>query len=299
MSGNFNNLHSKLQQQEQTILKLSEDSFIPHSAQTNFSLNASESVMETNKYKTLATEMETVCDTFRKAAKKAIYAVAKLEIENTKKQTSDIFVKTAKHVAHLVILKNNAVLQHTDVELATLAIEKHGSGLTKYSCLKLLDVLNAISHPTPYSGSAFLEEKKEALAPLISTFSILMVAAFMDSWDKQLDCYKMQAIERAMANHVKDVLDGTATQQAAATMDAEPTADPALLKDIIKKQVDSQQRLLQNQINELKQKLSCSLQPVDTTSKPAKNTNRGLLPKHPTAPRQQTKSHWRCLSNQP
>jgi len=237
--------------------------------------------METDTYKTLAKEMETVCDTFRTAAKKAISEVAKLEIENTKKQIAKVFTSTAKNAAHLVILKHNAVLQHTDVELATLAIEKLGSSLTKYSCLKLLDVLNAISHPATYSGSSFSDEKKEALAPLISTFSVLMSAAFVNSWDTQLECYKTQTMERAMAKHVKDVLDGNATQEAAAAMDAEPTVDPTLLKDIVKKQIDCQQCQLQTQINELKQKLARSTPHADNSKKPAKNKNRGATAKTP------------------
>jgi len=182
---------------------------------------------------------------------------------------------TAKHTAHLIILKHNAVLQFTYVELATLAIEKHRSSITKYSCMKLLDALNAISHPAAYSASSFSDEKKEALAPLITMFSLLMSAAFVDSWDKQLDCYATQATECAMAKHVKEVLDGTATQAAAAAMDAEPTADPALLKDIVKKQVDCHHKQLQQQFNQLKQMVARKLPANGNTNKPAKNTTRG------------------------
>ena len=281
MATKFNHLRSKLRQQEQTIQQLSEDSYIPRSARTNFVLTASDSVMENDKYKTLAKEMETVCDNFRKAAKKAISEVAKLEIEHTKNQIAQVFTTTAKHTAHLIILKHNAVLQFTDVELATLAIEKHGSSITKYSCMKLLDALNAISHPAAYSGSSFSDEKKEALAPLITTFALLMSAAFVDSWDKQLECYATQATERAMAKHVKDVLDGTATQAAAAAMDAEPTADPALLKDIVKKQVDCHHKQLQQQFNQLKQMVARKLPANGNTNKPAKNTTRGATTNTP------------------
>jgi len=275
MATKFNHLHSKLRQQEQTLQQLSEDSYIPHSARTNFVLTTSDSVMENDNYKTLAKEMETVCDNFRKATKKAISEVAKLEIEHTQKQITKVFVSTAKHTAHLIILKHNAVLQFTDVELSTLAIEKHGSSLTKYSCMKLLDVLNAISHPTAYSGSAFSDEKKEALVPLITTFSLLISAAFVKSWDKQLECYLTQATEHAMAKHVKEVLDGTATQEAAAAMEAEPTADPTLLKDIIKKQVDCHHKQLQQQVNQLKQMVARKLPTIDNTKKPAKTPLRG------------------------
>jgi len=54
-----------------------------------------------------------------------------------------------------------------------------------------------------------------------------------------------------MSKEVKEFLDGTATQQAAAAMDTKPTADPALLKDIVRKQVDCQQKKMQAKINNL------------------------------------------------
>jgi len=85
MATKFNHHHSKLRQQEQTLQQLSEDSYIPCLAQTNFILTTSDSVMENNNYKMLAKEMEMVCDNFCKAAKKAISEVTKLEIEHTKK----------------------------------------------------------------------------------------------------------------------------------------------------------------------------------------------------------------------
>jgi len=50
---------------------------------------------------------------------------------------------------------------------------------------------------------------------------------------------------------VKEFLDSTTTQQAAAAMDTKPMADPALLKDIIRKQVDCQQKKMQAKINKL------------------------------------------------
>jgi len=43
-----------------------------------------------------------------------------------------------------------------------------------------------------------------------------------------------------MTKQVQDFLNSTTTQQAATVMDTEPTANPALLKDIVKQQVDSQ-----------------------------------------------------------
>jgi len=70
---------------------------------------------------------------------------------------------------------------------------------------------------------------------------------------------------------VREYLNGTATVQAADLMDAEPSADPALLKDVIKKQVDHETRQLRAQLNRLQQ--------AQTRSRKGSNKN---SPKKPT-----------------
>jgi len=77
----FNALNSRLKQQEQTKSQLAEELFIPRSARMNFILRASESVKETQQYKTLAAKMETTSATWKTKAKATICTVAKLEIE--------------------------------------------------------------------------------------------------------------------------------------------------------------------------------------------------------------------------
>ena len=84
-----------------------------------------------------------------------------------------------------------------------------------------------------------------------------------------------------MSKEVKEFLDGTATQQATA-MDTEPTANPALLKDIVKKQVDCQQKKMQAEINKLCQQLARSIKPADKNDK--KNISWGANTKKPGAP---------------
>jgi len=70
-----------------------------------------------------------------------------------------------------------------------------------------------------------------------------------------------------MTKEIKNFLGSTATQQAATTtMDTEPTADHALLKDIIKKQVDCQQKMMQAEITKLQQLVTQSIKSTDTTN---------------------------------
>ena len=90
---------------KQTLLKLAEESYVPHSAQSNFKLNASKSIMESAEYKTLAATMETACNTWKDAAKKTIVSVAKLEIKHTQKNIANLFISTTRQIAKLLLLK--------------------------------------------------------------------------------------------------------------------------------------------------------------------------------------------------
>jgi len=224
----FNALTSRLRQQEQTLLNMSEEAYVPRSARITFNLKASESVMEKTDYTTLTDTMDSALATFKKAAKTAICAVAKLEIENTKQQIAKTFTSTAQQLARLLLLQKDPETELSNIILAALALETHGATVTKYSCMSLNDALTMLYLPKTYNGLNASEQAKASYAPFIPDFAALMTAAFVTSWDAQLDYYKKQASDRIMSKEVKEFLDGTATQQAAAAMDTEPTADPAL-----------------------------------------------------------------------
>jgi len=280
-SQSFNALRSKLRQQEQVNQKLEEESFVPRSARFSFILKATGSVMETEAYKTLADKMDAAVATWKTTAKAAIFAVAKLEVEKLKDQIATSFTETAKQLAKLLLLKANPDTDLSEVILATLALETHGSAITKHSGMTVLEAQQALHHPTPFNGIDISDNTKTLHNPFVPAFHTLMAAAFVDSWDAQLDYYKQQASERAMTKQVKDFLGGAATQQAAAAMDMEPTADPALLKDIVKKQVDCGQKKMQAEINKLKQALARSIKPTPTNNQ--KNNNRGAAVKTQTS----------------
>jgi len=231
--------------------------------------------------------MDSALATFKTAAKTAICAVAKLEIETTKQQIAKTFTSTAQQLAKLLLLQNDPETELNNIILAALALETHGSSVTKYSCMSLNDALTMLYLPKTYNGLNASEQAKASYTPFITDFATLMTAAFITSWDAQLDYYKKQASNRIMSKEVKEFLDGTATQQAAAAMDTEPTADPALLKDIVRKQVDCQQKKMQAKINKLRQLIARSIKPADKNDK--KTSPGGPTPRNP-APHQQRKN---------
>jgi len=281
-SAKFNALMSRLRQQEQTSVNMSEEAYVPRSARITFNLKASESVMERTDYQTLTATMDAALVTFKTAAKTAICAVAKLEIENTKKQIATTFTTTAQQLAKLLLIQADPETELNNIILAALALESHGSTVTKYSCMSLNDALTMLFLPKTYNGLNASDAAKATYTPFIPDFAKLMTAAFVTSWDAQLDYYKKQTSDRIMSKQVKDFLDGTATQQAAAAMDSEPTADPALLKDIVKKQVDCQHKKMQAEINKLRQLVARSIKPADKNDR--KNITWGANTKKPGAP---------------
>jgi len=198
-------------------------------------------------------------------AKETIHAIAKLEIENTKAEIALNFISTAKQVAKLLLLNADPNTTLSEVTLAALALETHGATLTKHSALSLAEAQQILHHPGTYTSAGVSENTKTLLNPFIPDFATLMTAAYVDSWDAQLDCYKKQASDRAMTKQVREFLDGTATQQAAAAI-------------IVKKQVDCSHQKMQQQLNQLQQLVARSMKPTDATPK---NKNRGAPAKTP------------------
>jgi ABC-type iron transport system FetAB ATPase subunit len=74
----YNALKSKVRQQQATLNKLSEPSFIPRSARVNFNLTAPDCVLENIHYKKHKADMEKSIATFQADCKKAIVGTAEL-----------------------------------------------------------------------------------------------------------------------------------------------------------------------------------------------------------------------------
>jgi len=285
----FTALKSRQRQQEQTKTKLDTATFTPRSARLNFQLTASDSVTESQDFKTLAAEIETATTAWTAAVKKAICKVAELESKNTKKEIVDLFLTTFKRVAHLVLLQEDPDTDLDPVVFAALILDHNHARLLQHIGISRNVAMTTIFAPVPYDEDVFTREFAQTVSPLAQNLSSLMLTIFVDSWETQLTAYKRQAGERAVSKQVREYLNGAATVQAADLMDAEPTADPALLKDVIKKQVDQETRQLRAQLNRLQQAQSCSLKKGSNKPSP-KNQHGGPLPTKTSAPRQQRKT---------
>jgi len=278
----FTALKAKQRQQEQTKTRLSAATFTPRSARLNFQLTASDSVSESQEFKTLAAEVETATAAWSAAVKKAICQTAELECKNTQKEIVELFLTSFKQVAHLVLIQEDPDTDADATLFAALLADHHGNNLCKYIGISKDTALHKILHPTILDDDTFTVEFAQTVSPFAQELNSLMSIIFVDSWTAHLDAYKKQAAARAVAKQVREYLDGAATVQAAELMAAEPTADPALLRDVIKKQVDQETRQLRAELNKLKQTQARSLKAAATASK--KPTRGASTQKQPRAP---------------
>jgi len=240
-------------QQEQTKTKLDTATFTPCSAWLNFQLTASDSVTESQDFKMLAAEVETATTTWTAAVKSAIRKVAELESKNIKKEIVNLFLTTFKWVAHLILLQEDPDTDLDPTVFAALILNHNHAWLLQHIGITRDAALTTIFAPVPYDEDVFTREFAQTVSPFAKDLSSLMSIIFVDSWNTQLTAYKQQAGEGAVSKQVREYLNGAATVQSADLMDAEPSTDPALLKDVIKKQVDQETRQLRAQLNQLQQ----------------------------------------------
>ncbi len=228
--------------------------------------------MESQDFKTLAAEIKTATTAWTATMKTAICKVAELESKNTKKEIVDLFLTTFKRVAHLVLLQEDPNTDLDPVVFAAFILDHNHARLLQHIGITRNATMTSIFAPVPYDEDVFTREFAQTISPFAQNLSSLMTTIFIDSWNTQLTAYKRQAGECAVSKQVRKYLNGTATVQAAKLMDAKPTANRALLKDVIKKQVDQETHQLHAQLNWLQQAQSCSLKKGSNQPSPPKKT---------------------------
>jgi len=243
-------------------------------------------------------------------AKEAILKVTKLK---TKATCIAIVLLVANSALELFLLKENpdddlTIAPHlVHYGCVTIGdplfgyIRPANSATTTVSCRDFLTVLPTIftTSQGPFTPSPL---QKVTLNPIIPAFTDLLKSIFVDSWNSQLTAHHTIASERAMARKLKQFLDGGATQQAAIVIDEEPSVDPKVLRNLIKTQVQVQQKKMQAEIAKLSQQLarqgtSVPNQRTKTAKKPpGKNSTWG--PSYQTA-RPVTKENMQQPKQQP
>jgi hypothetical protein len=286
-SQRYNALKSKQRQQESSLAKLAEATFIPRSIRVQVSLTAPTSVMENDKFKKHKTDMESALKVYQTACKKAISGTAELVNEAMKTEIGQLLVTTLINIASLLILTKPTKFVHH--RLAYYVTNTHipdsvftSTWTNKSDVLKAIfenspstmdvettfdaDDPPAVANPLPIPAWAITDtEEKAFFESLQQQFTNLVLTIFVNSWKAQLDTYQQKETDLALAACAKRIMGLDATTSTAQTVDAEPSVGPKVVKEMIDLAINQKMKKVETSVNKLSEKIQRS----------AKNSTRG------------------------
>jgi len=284
-------LKNKERQLALTHAHLPKDSFLPQSARLAFDLRAPPNVMETDEFKGLADTMADHTTAWKEQAKQAILTVANLEKKAIHLDIITHFLCSSLELTKLFLLKHNL---EDDLSLAAAlvhyGIEKQGNTFLVHflatdnnalvGCQQMIQKLVSLLPTAPAPLSAIFADQKTNLDPIVGAFMTLLMKIFVEAWTCQVKAHKAAASERTMAHKVKTYLDGAATQAAAMIINAEALVDPKVLCNLIKTQVQADNKKLQQKLDKLEQMITRTPGLQGTTpKKPPTSCNHSPTPK--------------------
>jgi len=223
---------------------------------------------------------------WKEQAKQAILSVANLEKKAIRLEIITHFLRSSLELAKLFLLKHNP---EDDLSLAPAlvryGIEKQGNTLLVHflatdndapvGCQQMIQKLASLLPTAPAPLPAISADQKTTLDPIVGAFTTLLMKIFVKAWTCQVKAHKAAASERAMACEVKTYLNGAATQAAAMIIDAEALVDPKVLCNLIKTQVQADNKKLQQKLDKLEQMITRTPGLQGTTpKKPPTSRNR-------------------------
>ena len=121
----FTLIQSKIKQKTEMISKFDDDQYIPSSARFNFTLTSSESVMETQDFKTLASACNTHLKTCQKQLKDCMTKCLKLEKKELETKWSDLFCNTLKQMSEITMVMSDSMLVNNHDKFAYMHLLKN------------------------------------------------------------------------------------------------------------------------------------------------------------------------------
>jgi hypothetical protein len=290
----YNRLKSRERQQRTTLAKFSDDTYIPRSARINFELKCSESVSESNEFKTLSTTIATSVTAFQLELKAAMNATVELEIQTTQFDQSQVFFQTIHRLGSILYLANHPATKPESVPghaLARFLIEKQRGSLYKHLPLTPASVYphyeKFAEDGVTYNIGDTPENLTAPFAAILERLNPAIEAIFVTSWDKQVEYYNERAQQEAIETQIRLFTVGTATEATAMQIDTEPTADATTIKDLVATSVAQKTKKLEKELAKLKQQLARP----STTSNSAKNVGRGATtPRAPSTNQKEAKT---------
>ena len=261
-SVNIITLHSKIKQQEKTLLPFSNPDFIPRSARVAFHLGGSKQVTGLAEHTALVTATSTLVTTFQKAIRDKIVAVANLELSALQKAKETAIAEAVVTYAHIFHLADCGVapttMEHYTYVKPVLAVAR-GTGTISLSAAAITQLLLDKIGVAP--------ARSDASYTINTVFAANCTNLFYQPskvFDDAIHAANCAAAARAFAEQSLSDRISTATSM---VIDDEPTVNPASLNSLIDKAVKKQTKELAATVGRLEKALQA-----------AKNSGRGAAP---------------------
>ena len=249
----FISINNKIKTKTTVAEKFKDETYVPRSARFEFKLTSTESVMETDQFKTLAENCTKKLQACQKYLKSAMKAAIELELSDLQTERKKLFCKTLRQVSELVLIMNESDNTYHS-KLANYAIEKHHENWLKYMTGISCDDLKATykdeygQDETPLTSliQGICDESLPRLNTMISTIVV-----------GSADCYytasKQNDLDSKIAATISKLETTAATDTAAMDIEVEPSVTPANLANLVNSTVANANKTLVKRIQNLEQ----------------------------------------------
>jgi hypothetical protein len=272
-------LKTKLQDMQNSKERMNDDAFIPRSARFKFDLSSSPEIMETEEFKILDTAMKADQEAFSKKCKERIMAVQELVIKETNEALKKQFYQGLKRISIMLMSEQQ---EYTDDKPCPYAkflcwmIDKEdrialpiyaACGTSKTHCS--LTFAEAVDLPEDQETITWTLQEHTFYLTIRDEAVKIIKAVFHTAWatvqNKKTETATIQRLKKAAI----EMIETEKTEDVAMEIDAEASADPKVLRDLINEGIKKATADLQKELNKLQQTVQRS------NKQPAKNSNRG------------------------
>jgi hypothetical protein len=270
-------LKTKLLELLNSKQRMDDDAFIPRSARVDFKLTSSPDIMETEEFKLLDSTMKAASVAYSKQCKETIMEVQAMVLQGTRADLKKHFFLGLKRIA-IMLMSEHAT--YTDDKPCPYA--KFIFWMTKETDRITQDVFVANETSRLQCATVFgmaIEGNEGGATPTVDPADHLFYLTFRDDAVKIVKAGFLTAwttietkkAEASTSLRLKktavDMLEKEKTEAVTMEIDAEPSADPKVLRDLINEGVKNATAKLQKELSKLQQTVQRSTNP--------KNSNRG------------------------
>jgi hypothetical protein len=278
-------LKTKLREMKNSRERMNNEAFMPRSARFSFELTSSPSIMETEEFRTLAAAMKADMEAFSKKCKERISQVQELVQKGTQEDLRKHFYLGLKRIAIMLMHEHKTYTDDNPCPYArfvywmTNAPDRISFGTyqanetTQQLCSQ--EFKQAIVGSEDQAPFTLTTEETLFYPTLRDEMVKIVKAVFFSAWEH------METTRTETDAHIRlkktaiEMINKEKTEAAAMEVEAEPSADPKVIRDLIQEGIKKETAALRKEVNKLSQTVQ--------RSNPSKNSNRGASSPSPRA----------------